>query len=105
MPPGTGLPVPGGITYSAHVQGVGWQGWRSDGTTAGLAGKGKRLEAIRIKLTGELAKKYDVRYRVHCQRVGWTKWARNGAVAGTTGRSLRAEAIEVRIVPKGTAVE
>ena len=61
------------------------------------------MEAIRIRLTGDVAKQYDVRYRVHVQNVGWTAWSYNGEVAGTEGKSLRIEAVEVQLVEKREA--
>ena len=44
------------------MQKLGWQPWVSDGVVSGTTGQAKRLEAIEIKLTGELAEKYDVYY-------------------------------------------
>ena len=38
--------------------------------TSGTSGQSKRLEAIRIKLTDELAENYDIYYRVHAQEFG-----------------------------------
>ncbi len=61
----------------------------------------RRLEAIRIMLTGDLAEKYDVYYRVHAQTYGWLDWAKNGETAGTEGLAKRLEAIEVKLVLKG----
>ena len=58
-------------------------------------------EAIEIKLTGEMANKYDVYYRVHCQDYGWLGWAKNGASAGSEGMSKRLEAIQIVFVEKG----
>mgnify|MGYP004627372559 CR=1 FL=1 len=43
------------ITYQTHVQSYGWQDWKSDGELAGTTGQGKRIEALRVKLTGEVA--------------------------------------------------
>ena len=43
-----------------------------------------------MKLSGDIAKEYDVYYRVHAQNFGWLGWAKNG------------EAIQVVMVPKGT---
>jgi uncharacterized protein YjdB len=77
--------------------------WVSDGAVAGTTGQGKRLEAIKIELTGELAQKYDVYYRVHAQSYGWLDWAKNGEPAGTEGLSKRLEAIQIVYVPKGGA--
>jgi uncharacterized protein YjdB len=73
----------------------------SNGATAGLANKGRRLEALQVKLTGKMAKKYDVVYRVHCQRIGWTEWVKSGTVAGAAKSGLRIEALQVRLVPRG----
>lgn len=70
---------------------------------SGTSGQSKRLEAIQIRLTGEMANHYDVYYRVHAQQFGWLGWAKNGESAGTAGYSYRLEGIEVRLVPKGEA--
>ncbi len=90
----------GGIQIRAHVQDIGWQGWS---TTGGTTGQSKRVEAMQLRLTGELAEHYDVYYRVHAQNIGWMGWAKNGESAGTEGMALRLEAIQVKLVPKGAA--
>lgn len=93
----------GGITYQAYRQTYEWTNWVSNGQRAGTHGQGKRLEGIRIKLTGELAKHYDVRYWVHIQSVGDQQgWVYNGAYAGTRSLGKRLEELRVQIVPKGT---
>ena len=69
---------------------------------SGTTGQKKRMEAIQIKLTGEMAKKYDVYYKVHSQNYGWLGWAKNGERAGTEGLALRMEGIQVQLVEKGT---
>jgi uncharacterized protein YjdB len=98
----------GGICYTAHIQGYGWQDdvnvsslWKRDGEMSGTSGQSRRLEAIRIKLTGEMAEHYDVYYRVHAQSYGWLGWAKNGEPAGTAGYSKRLEGIEIVLVQKG----
>ena len=88
------------ILYKTHVQDIGWQGWKSNGTMSGTSGQSKRLEAIRIKLSGEIANKYDVYYRVHCQDFGWLGWAKNGEASGSEDFSKRLEGIEIRLVKK-----
>jgi len=70
---------------------------------AGTSGEGKRLEAICITLTGEMAEHYDIYYRVHAQTFGWLSWASNGAPAGTAGLGRRLEGIQIVLVPKGGA--
>lgn len=96
----------GSVIYTTHIQNIGWEAvdeaaWKANGNTSGTSGKSKRLEAIRIKLTGEMAEHYDVYYRVHAQNFGWMGWAKNGAPAGTAGYSYRLEAIQIQLIPKG----
>ncbi|MBE5933299.1 MAG: hypothetical protein E7263_07750 [Lachnospiraceae bacterium] len=100
----------GDIVYTTHVQTYGWQGsetdqskWFKNGQMAGTSGEAKRLEAICINLTGEMAANYDIYYRVHAQSYGWLGWAKNGAPAGTAGYGKRLEGIQVVLVPKNGA--
>ena len=90
-----------GISYRAHVANVGWQSWKNSGQMAGTTGKGYAIEAVQIKLTGEIAKHYNVYYRMHVANYGWLGWAANGEKAGTEGCGIRAEAIEIKLVAKG----
>lgn len=34
-------------TYRTHVQNVGWQDWKSDGTMSGTSGQGLRLKVLK----------------------------------------------------------
>ena len=61
----------------------------------------KRMEAIQMELTGELAEKYDIYYRVHAQSYGWMGWAKNGESAGTAEVAKRVEAVQIVITEKG----
>jgi uncharacterized protein YjdB len=97
-----------GIAYNTHIQNIGWQNstsdsstWKKDGEISGTSGKGYRLEAIQIKLTGEDADKYSVFYRVHAQNYGWLGWAKDGQISGTSGQGLRLEGIEIVVLPEG----
>lgn len=92
-----------GMSYSALVQGSGWQSFRNAGQEAGTTGQSKRIEAVKFKLSGDLANQYDVYYRAHVANIGWLDWAKNGESAGTEGYSVRLEAIQVRLVKKGAA--
>lgn len=94
------LPVSGSVEYSTHVSTVGWTDYVSDGAVSGE--EGKNIEAIRIKLTGDMALYFDIYYRAHSAQWGWMGWAKNGQNAGTTTCGLRLEAFEVRIVPRGS---
>ncbi len=99
----------GSVVYTTHVQTYGWQGnesnpntWKRDGQMSGTSGEAKRLEAIRIALTGEMAAHYDIYYRVHAQSFGWLNWAKNGEPSGTAGLAKRLEGIQIVLVPKGS---
>ena len=92
--------VSGGVQTNAYVSGAGWQGWTTE--VAGTTGKATPLEAVRIQLTGDIARQYDVRYRVYAQSYGWLNWVSNGQNAGTSGQGKRLEAIQVQLVDKGS---
>ena len=85
----------GGITYRSFVQGSNWTDWVSNGSISGKNKTGKRLEALQIKLTGEMAEHYDVYYRVYIQSFGWLGWAQNGQSAGSRGTFRRIEKIQI----------
>lgn len=89
------------LHYKAYVQGKGWQDEVTGGTQAGLPARGKRLEAIRMRLSGKAKKNFDIYYRVYLQGFGWLGWAKNNAAAGGIGLAKNVEAIEVRLVAKG----
>ena len=87
------------VSYSAHVQRVGWQddvvSGKSDSSFAGTAGQGLRVEAIRAKIAGD--KNLGITYNTYVQHLMWTGWQSNGANAGTTGKGLRVEAIAMKL--------
>ena len=89
------------ITYTSHMQSYGWMGEKANNTAAGILNGGKRMEAIKLHLTGELAEKYDIYYRVHTQTFGWLDWGKNGEPSGTKDYAKRIEAVQVKVVPKG----
>jgi len=85
------------VTYSTHVQNVGWQEKTYDGRMSGTSGKSLRLEGIQIGLDNQ---RYsgNIEYRTHIQNIGWEKsYKRNNQMSGTSGRSLRLEAIQIRL--------
>ena len=88
-----------GISYGAHIQDIGWQEDRSNGSFAGTTGQSKRIEALHITLGDSSG--YSIWYRAHVQDYGWLGWAKDGENAGTVGLSKRMEAIELVIMPKG----
>ena len=94
----------GSVQIDAHVSGIGWQGWDTPSASeGGTTGQGRAVEAVRLRLTGSLAKDYDVCYRVHASNIGWMSWAKDGEEAGTTGFGRSVEAVQIRLVKKGDA--
>ena len=94
----------GSVQIDAHVSGIGWQGWDTPSASeGGTTGQGRAVEAVRLRLTGSLAKDYDVYYRVHASNIGWMAWAKDGEEAGTTGFGRSVEAVQIRLVKKGGA--
>ena len=90
----------GTVEYDIHQAETGWINKFSNGETAGTM-KAKALQAIRIRLNGDLSEKYDVYYRAHVANLGWLGWAKNGQIAGTTGYGYNLEALEAVLVKKG----
>lgn len=88
-----------GIEYAAHIQDLGWTNYVSEGTALGNASQNKRMEAIKIRLTGNTNLNYTICYRVQTANLGWTGWAKNGEPAGTEGFEYGIEAIEVLLLP------
>ena len=43
----------GAISYQAHMRGIGWGNWQSDGLMVGSTGQNRRIEALHIKPDGE----------------------------------------------------
>ena len=89
----------GKLQYRVHMYKRGWSGYKTNGKTAGR--KGAKLNQIQIRLTGQLAEKYDVYYRVHVRMTdGWTNWAKNGESAGAAHYARFIEAIQVVLTEK-----
>lgn len=89
----------GTIAYSVNLSGKGWLDWTEDAAEAGGSSGEQPLEAISMKLTGELAEYYDVMYSV-LQDGAWTDWVNNGEEAGVSGAGFRVDGIRVSVVKK-----
>lgn len=88
-----------GVEYKTHIQTIGWQDWRANGSVSGTTGKSKRLEAIKIHLTGTEYKDIDIEYMTHIQSLGWeADWKSSDSVSGTEGKSKRLEAIKIKLI-------
>lgn len=84
-----------GVTYRAYMQSTGWQEWKNNGGTAGNTADALRMEALQMKVEGDL--NLGISYNAHVQGIGWQGVKVNGATAGTTGQSKRIEAIRIEL--------
>ena len=89
----------GTVSYKVNLSGTGWLDWTEDNQTAGDESTELPLEAMCIKLTGELAEYYDVLYSV-LQEGKWTDWVQNGEEAGVSGAGKRLDGIRISVVKK-----
>lgn len=91
----------GTIAYQVNLSGSGWLEWKENSTEAGDAVGDMPLEAVKIKLTGQLGEQYDVYYSV-LQNGGWTDLAMNGETAGVEAQGLRVDGLRVAVRVKGS---
>ena len=89
----------GTIAYRVNLSGSGWLDWVEDAGEGGSSQGAMPLEAVSMKLTGELGENYDVLYSV-LQNQQWTDWMKNGEEAGISGAGLRLDGIRISIVKK-----
>lgn len=83
------------VSYTAHVQDIGWQTPVSDGQMSGTEGQAKRLEGIKISVNN--VQDLGVKYSTHVQDYGWLDYVADGQVSGTTGKAKRLEAIKIEL--------
>ncbi len=95
--------VDGSIEARVHVAKIGWQDWigLDVDSFAGTTGNALAIEAVQLRLSGDIASEYDVWYRVYSENIGWSGWANDGSSAGTQGYGIAAQAIEIRFIEKG----
>ena len=92
------------IQYRSHIENIGWEpDWKKDGEISGTYGQSLALEAIQVKLSGDIAKDYNVYYRTYTLGYGWLDWASNGHSAGTEGLARSILGIQVSLVPVSKA--
>ena len=92
--------VSGNISYRAYQNGA-WTDWVSDGTKCGDGTH--TIQYVEIKLTGELAEKYDICYKTIVYGGKWYGWTANGETAGDGSSNRRVEGLQVQLLKKGTA--
>lgn len=84
------------VTYRAHVQDIGWQGYVNEGNTAGTTGQSKHVEALTVALDpGKESGGLSI--EAHVQDYGWRAAVGSGQTAGTTGENRRMEAVRIKL--------
>lgn len=96
QPPG----MSGTIAYQVNLSGFGWVDWKENFVEAGDSTSSMPLEAVKMKLTGQLAEQYDLYYSVY-QNGSWTDQVMNGETAGLEAHGLRVDGLRVAVVKKG----
>lgn len=89
----------GTVEYQVNLSGHGWQDWVADYQETGDSSGEGRLEAVRMRLSGDLADYYDIMYSV-LQENGWTDWVKNGEDAGRSGEGLHLSGLRVSMAKK-----
>ena len=84
------------VSYSTHVQNIGWQDTKTNGIMSGTEGQALRLEGIKLDLNN-MPEGSSIEYRTHVQNIGWQDWKSNGEMSGTEGQALRLEGIEIKL--------
>ena len=87
-----------GVQYFSHIQDRGWEGRysKTNGATSGIEGKGLKVEAMMLQLTG-VPEGASIEYKSHVQDLGWEDWKKDGAQSGTTGQNKKIEAVRIRL--------
>ncbi len=96
---GDTLKARGSIQYRTLNENKGWFDWVNEGQPIGDDSNG--IQAVRMKLTGQLPYYYDLYYRVHVPNVGWSGWGKNGTPAGSEGLSRNISILQIIVTNKG----
>ena len=83
------------VSYSSHVEYIGWQDYVKDGELSGTTGQSKRIEAIKIKLDTKLGG--SISYNTYITKRGWSNNSVNNSISGTTGLGRTLEGISVKL--------
>lgn len=76
------------VTYRASLRSGGWQGNRTNGSTAGATGKSARIQQIRAQLSNAMPG--NILYAVRSNAGSWQPWAQNWETTGSAGKNVTA---------------
>lgn len=91
--------ISGSIKYRVYQANKGWSAWKANGKSAGTNKASTAVQGMQVKLTGDLAKKYNLYYRTYLVGKGWTGWGTNGAVVGAP-KLAKVKAYQVKLVKR-----
>lgn len=86
------------ISYQTYTKDLDWSSVIKNDEVSGELEKG--IEAIKIDISDELKKEYNIYYRVHIQTYGWLSWTSNGKEAGSTDLGKKIEAFQIKLLKK-----
>jgi uncharacterized protein YjdB len=92
--------VDGSIKYQTYQATGGWSDYAAANKTSGTKRAANPIQALRVKLTGELSKRYNVYYRANLVGYGWTGWGKNGQAVGAR-KLASVRGYQVKLVKKG----
>ena len=92
--------VDGSIKYQTYQATGGWSDYAAANKTSGTKRAANPIQALRVKLTGDVADRYNVYYRANLVGYGWTGWGKNGQAVGAR-KLASVRGYQVKLVKKG----
>ena len=89
----------GTVQYQVNLSGTGWMDWAENGAETGNASSNMPLEAVRVKLNGDLENNYDIYTKVLMEGK-WTDWVKNGEAAGISGEGKHIDGVRIAVTAK-----
>ena len=83
------------VSYSSHVQDIGWMDEVSNGLLSGTIGSDRQLEAFKININNISG--IGIEYQSYVEGIGWQNYVMGGEVSGTTGQNKAVEALRLRL--------
>ena len=91
----------GNISYSTYVTNYGWTNYVNKNAISNNVNN--KIEALKIKLDGEIADHYIIYYSAYISNIGWTDWAKNDEECGNVGYGKNIQKIKIKLVGKEEA--
>lgn len=92
--------VNGGVEYRVYLNQGGWQPWTPNNEPTTAPAEDIQIEAIQMRLTGEVSNFLDIYYSTQVSQAGQLDWAKNGQISGSMALGQYIEEIKVRLIAK-----